>query len=232
MHAGGRGGRGRPLLCEGHTPTCPWKGPWGSLSKGVPQQGGSYDRSRLFLSGGGSRPREGGVSGSGHCPLRPEVPSAGGKGQQLPPVALCPAPPTMFWSGKRLVLGPPSLPPAVLSAPSQSLCLHISVVTWSSLAKAERRGVAVCWRRNDEVSPALSQRPRPWRGCCLLTCADCPMSRIALMEEPLRRPLSSCPSRTAVGTRVTGQKLPCATALCRHPSARILTGQGQEERWT
>lgn len=49
-----------------------------------------------------------------------------------------------------------------------------------------------------------------------------------LMEEPLRQPLSSCPSRTAV----TGQKLPCAAALCRHPSARILTSQGQEDRWT
>lgn len=40
-----------------------------------------------------------------------------------------------------------------------------------------------------------------------------------LMEEPLRQPLSSCPSGTAVGTLVTGQKLPCAAALCLHPSA-------------
>lgn len=147
---------------------------------GGPSAGGSCDRSRLLLSGGGSRPREGGVW---KRMLPSEARSAFGRRGRVNsclqwPSALPPHP--VFWSGKRLILGPPSLPPAVLSAPSQSLCLHISVVTWSSLAKAERRGVAVCWRRNDEVSPALSQRPRPWGGCCLLTCADCPMSRIAL----------------------------------------------------
>ena len=83
------------------------------------------------------------------------------------------------WSGRRLVLGPSSLPPGFVCTP-QSLCLHISVVTWSSLVKAERRGMAVCWRRNDEVSQALSQRPLCWRGSCLLTCSGCPTSRIIL----------------------------------------------------
>lgn len=85
----------------------------------------------------------------------------------------------MCWSGRRLVLGPPSLRRFV-SASSQSLCLHISVVTWSSLWKAERRRVAVCWRRNDEVSWALSQRPLCWRGCCPLPFSGHAVSRLVL----------------------------------------------------
>lgn len=47
-------------------------------------------------------------------------------------------------------------------------------------------------------------------GYCPLTFSGCPGPRIALVGGTPGPPLSSCRSRTVMGSLVTGQKQPCA----------------------
>lgn len=98
-----------------------------------------------------------------------------------------------------------SLPPGVLSLhPSQALCFHISVVTWSSLSKAEG---GVRWRRDDGASWALSQRPL----CLAFSRGLCPGP--LMMEATL-------------GSFFGESGHWAEAALCSGPLARIWTGQG------
>lgn len=65
---------------------------------------------------------------------------------------------------------------------SQSLCFHVSVVTWSSLLKAEQRGAAACRRSDAEVFRALPC------DLCMISCPlpflDVLYRRLLMMERP------------------------------------------------
>ena len=165
MSAGGRRGRGRLLLCEGHTPTVQWVGGWRQTEHPLqpPRGQGSRDRCvlppRFSLRGGWHQPRRRGVQkpagpafqGKRYPRDDPGCLWQGHKGQVMPPA--CCSGPLGQAAGFRTVF-PPTRQAFCLSS-SQSLCFHVSVVTWSSLSKAEQRGAAACRRSDAEVFRAL-----------------------------------------------------------------------------
>ena len=158
MSAGGRGGRGRFCFVK---VTPPLYDGWGARGQTehplqLPQGQGSRDRCVLP---GTSLGKEVGVrkpAGPAFQEKRylrddPGCLWQGHKGQVMPPA--CCSGPLGQTAGFRTVF-PPTRQAFCLSF-SQSLCFHVSVVTWSSLLKAEQRRAAACWRSDAEVFRAL-----------------------------------------------------------------------------
>lgn len=155
------------LLCEGHTPAVQWVGGQGAdeassaapLGTGVPRQvcaatqvlGSEEAGTSLGEEVGVRKPADPAFQGKRYLRDDPGCLWQGHKGQVMPPA--CCSGPLGQAAGFRTVF-PPTRQAFCLSF-SQSLCFHVSVVTWSSLLKAEQRGAAACWRSDAEVLPAL-----------------------------------------------------------------------------